>query len=71
MDRDELEIITELIRVNGSPALEDEKIQKAAEEAIKTKTFSKMERLARMLKQHHDEERFMEQASKMIMEQTL
>ena len=45
--------------------------QKAAEEAISTKTFSKMERLARMLKQHHDEERFMEQASKMIMEQTL
>ena len=69
MDKDELEIITELIRVNGSPALEDEKIQKAAEEAIKTKTFSKMERLARMLKQHNDEKEFLLEATKIILEQ--
>ena len=69
MDRDELEIITELIRVNGSPALEDEKIQKAAEEAISTKTFSKMERLARMLKQHNDEKEFLLEATKIILEQ--
>ena len=69
MDKDELEIITELVRVNGSPALEDEKIQKAAEEAISTKTFSKMERLARMLKQHNDEKEFLLEAAKIILEQ--
>ena len=69
MDKIDLELITELVRVNQPNALSDSKIKKAAEEAIADKTFSKMERLARMMKRHHEEEQFLMLATKIILEQ--
>lgn len=65
----DLELITELVRVEGSPALQDDDIKQSANEAIKSKTFSKMERLERKLIQRNEEEEFLIMASKILVNQ--
>ena len=65
----DLELITELVRANNPPALEDDDIRKSAEEAFDSKTFSKMERLERKLKRYNEEETFLMEATLLLVNQ--